>query len=125
MDTSRDTTMDCRAKIVRYDTLASPKKPAKPPKPQAITLVEYSAFQEAYSHFNDALFACTLPNVMVVLTRKARSGGHFGNDRFMARGAKQTAHELSLNPDGFIGRSGAGSIPCRANISAIVPRPTS
>lgn len=74
---------------------------------ETITKREYGAFQKAYDFFNRELFAdCRLPNVLVTLQRKARSGGYFSPDRFTSRVDKDVAaHELALNPDGFLGRS--------------------
>jgi hypothetical protein len=71
----------------------------------AITPVEYGSWQEAYDHFNHELFDGTLPDVMIVLQRRAHSGGHFAPNRYAGRGVNFTKHELSLNPDGFKGKS--------------------
>jgi hypothetical protein len=66
----------------------------------------YSTFQEAYSFFNRELFDGSLrDNVLIVLSRKANSRGHFGANRFSGRRADTKLHELSLNPDHFPGRT--------------------
>jgi hypothetical protein len=74
-------------------------------KPVAITPVEYGGLQAAYDHFNKELFGGELPDVMIVLQRKSHSGGHFAPNRFAGRSAHFAKHELSLNPDGFVGQS--------------------
>jgi SprT-like family len=73
----------------------------------AITAVEYGGLQAAYDHFNGALFDAALPDVMIVLSRKANMRGHFAPDRFSARvdAHGRHEHELALNPDAFIGRT--------------------
>ena len=68
------------------------------------TVAEYSGLQAAYEHFNAELFNGELPDVMIVLTRRAHSYGHFVADRFVAREGDDQRHELSLNPDMFFGR---------------------
>jgi hypothetical protein len=93
-----------------------PKKQGKPPKTKTpnrrresyrpvtkpITEVEYGGLQAAYDYFKEHLFKERwLPDVMIVLTRKAHSAGHFAPDRFAMRADGKTQHELSLNPDGW------------------------
>jgi hypothetical protein len=73
---------------------------------EAITRAEYGAFQEAYDFFNRELFGGSLPDVLVTLQRHARAYGYFAPERFTGRtGLPGAAHELALNPDGFIGRT--------------------
>ena len=67
----------------------------------AITPIEYRAFQDAYDFFNWKLFTNSLPNVLVTLQRKPRTYGYFSPERFTARDAKGKAHELAMNPDHF------------------------
>jgi predicted SprT family Zn-dependent metalloprotease len=74
-------------------------------KPLAITPVEYSGLQEAFDHFNSALFEGALPDVFITYQRKAHSAGYFSPDRFAARVGDFGKHELALNPDGFIGQT--------------------
>jgi hypothetical protein len=72
--------------------------------PEPITPTEYKGFQKAYDFFNAELFGGTLPHVLVTLQRHAKAKGYFSPDRFTGRiQAKQTAHELALNPDQFTG----------------------
>jgi hypothetical protein len=68
-------------------------------------MAEYSGLQAAYEHFDTELFGDELPDVMIVLTRRAHSYGHFSPDRFAAREGDARHHELSLNPDAFFGRT--------------------
>ena len=69
------------------------KKPAKKrirtyertaDQPVAITPIEYSGLQEAFDHFNAALFGSKLPDVFITYQRKAHSHGYFSPDRFTA-----------------------------------------
>jgi hypothetical protein len=77
----------------------------KADQPVAITPIEYGGLQEAYDHFNAALFDGALPDVFITYQRKANSFGYFSPDRFSGRIGKFGKHELALNPDGFIGHS--------------------
>jgi len=70
-----------------------------------ITKIEYEGFQRAYDFFNAELFSGELPQVLITLQRKAKSYGHFCARRFWARDGESAAHELAMNPDGFIGRT--------------------
>jgi hypothetical protein len=74
-------------------------------EPVAITPIEYGGLQEAFDHFNGALFDGTLPDVFITYQRKANSAGYFSPDRFAGRTANFGKHELALNPDGFIGQT--------------------
>jgi hypothetical protein len=74
-------------------------------KPAALTPVEYSGLQDAYDHFNAALFEQSLPDVFITYQRKANSHGYFSPDRFSGRVEKVGRHELALNPDAFIGQT--------------------
>jgi hypothetical protein len=74
-------------------------------QPTAITPIEYGGLQMAYDHFNAALFDGRLVDAFIVYQRRAHSRGHFSPDRFAGRTAVGGRHELSLNPDHFIGRS--------------------
>jgi hypothetical protein len=74
-------------------------------QPIAMTEVEYSGLQEAYDHFNAALFGGKLPDIFITLQRRAHSKGYFSADRFSGRTGKFGRHELSLNPDAFIDRT--------------------
>jgi hypothetical protein len=71
----------------------------------AITPIEYSGLQEAYDHFNAALFEGALIDVFITYQRHAHSKGYFAPDRFSGRAVALGRHELALNPDAFVGRS--------------------
>jgi predicted SprT family Zn-dependent metalloprotease len=71
----------------------------------AITPIEYSGLQAAFDHFNKHLFEGGIPDPFITYQRKARSGGHFSPNRFIGRGGNFASHELSLNSDGFVGRT--------------------
>jgi hypothetical protein len=85
-------------KVNKRDTANNQKR-------EAITPIEYSGLQEAYDHFNAALFDGTLPDVFITYQRKAHSFGYFSADRFSGRIGKFGKHELALNPDGFINQT--------------------
>jgi hypothetical protein len=69
-----------------------------------ITATEYGTLQDAYDHFNRALFDGALPQVLITLQRSRRSLGYFSPERFQCRGEKrQRVHEVALNPNGFTG----------------------
>lgn len=74
-------------------------------EPVAITPIEYEGLQEAYDHFNVALFDGALPDCFITYQRKANSYGYFAADRFSGRTGKFAKHELALNPDAFIGQT--------------------
>jgi predicted SprT family Zn-dependent metalloprotease len=78
----------------------------KPDAPVAITMLEYGALEDAFDFLNAKLFDGMLQNVQLVYGRRAHSGGHFAPDRFTYRvGNGGCEHELSLNPDAFVGRT--------------------
>lgn len=57
----------------------------------------YDRLQQAYEHFNVALFGGTLPNALITLQRRKRSFGFFSGAKFAnAEGIK--ADEIALNP---------------------------
>jgi predicted SprT family Zn-dependent metalloprotease len=70
-----------------------------------LTEIEYSALQTAYDFFNHQLFKGSLPQVLVVLHRRANSKGYFAADRFSKRRGKALTHELALNPDVFLNQT--------------------
>jgi hypothetical protein len=70
----------------------------------AFTAIEYRTFQDAYDHFNAALFAGELPQVLITLQRHAHASGYFSRERFQRRNeTREHIHEVALNPDSFIG----------------------
>jgi hypothetical protein len=81
--------------IVSYDTNM----------PDALTPIEYRAFQQAYDFFNAELFSNSLPPVLLTLQRKPKARGYFAPEKFQGRIEETAAHELALNPDHFTGRT--------------------
>jgi predicted SprT family Zn-dependent metalloprotease len=67
-------------------------------------LAEYTGLQTAFDHFNKELFDGKLPDPLIAYQRKAHSGGHFAPNRYEGRSANFAKHEISLNPDGFVGK---------------------
>ncbi|MEO1660102.1 MAG: SprT-like domain-containing protein [Pseudomonadota bacterium] len=64
----------------------------------------YDALQNAYDHFNWALFENALPNCLITLQRKGRTYGYFGSQRFQ-RSDGTPCDEIALNPIHFKTRS--------------------
>lgn len=79
----------------------------------AITPETYGTLDDAYRFFNARLWAGTLPALLITLQRRRGASGSFAPERFSERqGATasearqvRSAHELTLNPDAFTGRS--------------------
>src|SRR4029077_16897643 len=72
----------------------------------AFTAMEYGTLQDAYDHFNAALFEGRLPQVLITLQRHARARGYFSPERFQRRSQiREHIHEVALNPDSFAGRT--------------------
>jgi SprT-like family len=72
---------------------------------EPVTTAEYNGLQAAFDFLNAKLFAGALKNVVILLQRRAHSGGHFSPDRFTRRVGGGEHHEISLNPDGFVTKS--------------------
>lgn len=71
-----------------------------------ITAGEYRTLQEAYDHFNAALFESSLPQVLITLQRHRGARGYFSPKRFQRREkSRERIHEVALNPDCFINRT--------------------
>jgi predicted SprT family Zn-dependent metalloprotease len=81
------------------------KETSEADKSLAITPIEYGGLQEAYDHFNEALFGGELPDVFITYQRRSHMRGFFGANRFSERGGKSGRHELALNPDHFVDRT--------------------
>jgi hypothetical protein len=60
----------------------------------------YDRFQQAYEHFNKALFDNALPNALITLQRRKGTFGYFVGDKFSNQDGKP-ADEIALNPLGF------------------------
>lgn len=60
----------------------------------------YSELQQAYDHFNEALFDGRLPHCLITLQREKRTVGYFSAARFASlEGA--TTDEIAINPSYF------------------------
>ena len=70
----------------------------------AITPIEYGGLQTAFNHFNRVLFDNSLPDLFIVYSRRARSGGHYAPKRYSGRNDSFSRDELSLNSDSFVQR---------------------
>lgn len=70
-----------------------------------ITDTTYHRFDEAIKYFNDKLFEGKLPDILLTLNRKSRTYGYHHFEKFQGREDKKRVSEISLNPDGFEGRS--------------------
>jgi hypothetical protein len=60
----------------------------------------YDRFQQAYEHFNKALFDNALPNALITLQRRKGTFGYFAADKFSNPDGK-TTDEIALNPLAF------------------------
>lgn len=60
---------------------------------------QYQALQEAYDHFNAALFNNELPQCMIVLHRKKGAAGYFWSDMWSGIADKRALDEISLTPE--------------------------
>jgi predicted SprT family Zn-dependent metalloprotease len=72
--------------------------------PSSLALVPtrqaYGELQQAYDHFNRALFDGALPGCMITLQREKATCGYFSSRRF-ARADGQITDEIALNPAYF------------------------
>ncbi len=60
----------------------------------------YDRLQQAYEHFNKALFGGTLPNALITLQRRKSTYGYFSGGRFRHDDGRP-ADEIALNPAAF------------------------
>ncbi|WP_280192019.1 SprT-like domain-containing protein [Delftia sp. PS-11] len=60
----------------------------------------YAELQQAYEHFNQRLFADTLPHCLITLQREKRTCGYFSAARFASLDGR-TTDEIALNPTYF------------------------
>ena len=79
----------------------------KSDRPTALTPVEYSGLQKAYDRFNAELFDRSLPDIFITYQRKANSAGSFSADEFSGRVDNFSRDGIRLNPDVFVGQTGA------------------
>ncbi|KLD35841.1 zinc metalloprotease [Xanthomonas perforans] len=77
------------------------------------TKTAYAELQQAYDHFNRALFRGQLPNCLITLQREKRTFGYFSSIRFVSRVGDQT-DEIAMNPSYF------GVRPVRVTLSTLV-----
>ncbi|CAH2802842.1 MAG: zinc metalloproteinase Mpr protein [uncultured Paraburkholderia sp.] len=70
-----------------------------PPTPEA-----YAELQQAFEHFNRALFGAELPHCLITLQRERRTFGYFSGVRFVRRSGERT-DEIATNPSYFAIRS--------------------
>jgi predicted SprT family Zn-dependent metalloprotease len=69
------------------------------------TELAYDKLNEAYSHFNRALFADALPACLITMQRKNKTYGYFAGDRFGSADGQEKADEIALNPSHFRDRT--------------------
>jgi hypothetical protein len=62
---------------------------------QTPTAAQFSSFQALYEHFNGALFASTLPPVLLNFSRKVKTPGFFAPERW--ENGRARSHEISLS----------------------------
>lgn len=65
------------------------------------TMQAYGELQQAYEHFNDALFDGALPFCLITMQREKRTYGYFSSKRFVHRHDKQITDEIAINPSYF------------------------
>lgn len=61
----------------------------------------YAELQQAYDHFNKALFDDQLPACLLTLQREKRTQGYFSSKRFVHRDGQTYTDEIALNPSFF------------------------
>ena len=66
-------------------------KPCPAPTPQV-----YLELQQAFDHFNRALYNSSLPPCLITLTQKKRTHGYFSPERYVHADG-QVVHELAIN----------------------------
>src|SRR5271166_2603727 len=75
------------------------------PQITAPTEQQYSALQQAFTHFNRVLFAGRLSSPLIVLQRQRNVMGHYCAGRFVSMSDDKTrVDELALNPAFFRSR---------------------
>lgn len=79
--------------------MAAPKQRSR----AAPTAEQFRAYEAMFDYFNAALFAGTLPAILLNFSRHARSYGFFAAERW--QGSARRTHEISLNPQHLMSRS--------------------
>ncbi|WP_196599054.1 SprT-like domain-containing protein [Pectinatus frisingensis] len=73
---------------------------------QTITTAQYGALQDAFTYYNKALFAGSLPEVILTFSRKSKALGFFVPSQWSdSKDSSKQAHEISMNPDYMSKRS--------------------
>lgn len=86
-------------------------KPAPPPvSTSSPTFESYGALDEAFSFFNERLFAGALPPCLLTLHRHRRAYGYFAPRRFEHADGGVVMDEIALNPDYFKLRTDAQTL---------------
>lgn len=65
------------------------------------TAQAYAELQQAYEHYNRALFGGELPPCLITMQREKRTYGYFSARRFVHRHDKSTTDEIAINPSYF------------------------
>lgn len=65
------------------------------------TAQAYTELQQAYDHFNAALFGGELPPCLITFQREKRTYGYFSSRRFVHRHDKSETDEIAINPAYF------------------------
>lgn len=81
--------------MVRYSAKGSAVPNSSPTKRT------YDRLNEAYSHFNRALFANALPPCLITMQRRNATFGYFAGDRFATLDGQEKTDEIALNPSHF------------------------
>lgn len=68
------------------------------------TREQFDAYRGMFGYFNEALFAGTLPEVVLNFSRHARTNGFFAPERWQHASSAARSHEISLNPDTLMER---------------------
>lgn len=62
-------------------------------------IADYTALQNAYDYYNQALFDNVLPDCLITLQRKRNTHGYFWSAIFSSRDTHTQLDELALNPE--------------------------
>lgn len=65
------------------------------------TTLAYAELQDAFDHYNNALFDGELPPCLITMQREKRTYGYFSSNRFVHRHNKETTDEIAINPSYF------------------------
>lgn len=65
----------------------------------------FDAYRGMFAFYNDALFAGSLPEVVLNFSRHSRSRGFFAPERWTRHDGDARTHEISINPDTLLSRT--------------------